>query len=117
MLNIQPHLECFVGNNVSRVEDDKLIHGKGQFGSDALYRPDALHAVVLRSEHAAAKIKITAATTAATLRLQRRRPLLPLRVPLPRRLRPPLLRRRRQRQRKSLRRRRRRPRKLRRLPL
>ena len=57
MLNIQPHLECFVGNNVSRVEDDKLIHGKGQFGSDALYRPDALHAVVLRSEHAAAKIK------------------------------------------------------------
>ena len=32
MLNIQPHLECFVGNNVSRVEDDKLIVLLGDLG-------------------------------------------------------------------------------------
>ena len=56
MLENQP-IDCFIGNNISRVEDDKLLNGKGQFGSDTPFKPDALHAVVLRSEYASAKIK------------------------------------------------------------
>ena len=56
MLEDQP-IDCFIGNNISRVEDDKLLNGKGQFGSDTPFKPDALHAVVLRSEHASGKIK------------------------------------------------------------
>ena len=56
MLEDQP-IDCFIGNNISRVEDDKLLNGKGQFGSDTPFKPDALHAVVLRSEYASAKIK------------------------------------------------------------
>ena len=56
MLEDQP-IDCFIGNNVIRVEDDKLLNGKGQFGSDTPFKPDALHAVVLRSEYASAKIK------------------------------------------------------------
>ena len=55
MLEDQP-IDCFIGNNISRVEDDKLLNGKGQFGSDTPFKPDALHAVVLRSEYALAKI-------------------------------------------------------------
>ena len=47
MLEDQP-IDCFIGNNISRVEDDKLLNGKGQFGSDTPFKPDALHAVVLR---------------------------------------------------------------------
>ena len=50
-------IDCFIGNNIRRVEDDKLLNGKGQFGSDTPFKPDALHAVVLRSEYASAKIK------------------------------------------------------------
>ena len=56
MLENDP-IDCFIGNNISRVEDDKLLNGKGQFGSDTPFKPDALHAVVLRSEYASAKIK------------------------------------------------------------
>ena len=56
MLEDQP-IDCFIGNNISRVEGDKLLNGKGQFGSDTPFKPDALHAVVLRSEYASAKIK------------------------------------------------------------
>ena len=56
MLENQP-IDCFIGNNISRVGDDKLLNGKGQFGSDTPFKPNALHAVVLRSEHASAKIK------------------------------------------------------------
>mgnify|MGYP006228923147 FL=1 len=56
MLEDQP-IDCFIWNNISRVEDDKLLNGKGQFGSDTPFKPDALHAVVLRSEHASGKIK------------------------------------------------------------
>ena len=56
MLEDQP-IDCFIGNNIKRVEDDKLLNGKGQFGSDTPFKPDALHAVVLRSEHASGKIK------------------------------------------------------------
>ena len=56
MLEDQP-IDCFIGNNISRVEDDKLLNVNGQFGSDTPFKPNALHAVVLRSEHASAKIK------------------------------------------------------------
>ena len=48
---------CYVGSNVNRKEDDKLISGKGQFGADLSIPIDSLHVAVLRSDHASAIIK------------------------------------------------------------
>ncbi len=48
---------CYVGSNINRKEDDKLISGKGQFGADLPIPTDSLHVAVLRSDHASAIIK------------------------------------------------------------
>ena len=48
---------CYIGSNVNRKEDDKLISGKGQFGADLAIPKDTLHVAVLRSDHASAKIE------------------------------------------------------------
>ena len=56
MLEDQP-IDCFIGNNISRVEDDKLLNGKGQFGSDTPFKPDALHAVVYDQNMRLEKLK------------------------------------------------------------
>ena len=42
------------GQRVQRVEDDRLVRGHGQYVDDLM--PDALHAAVLRSPHAHARI-------------------------------------------------------------
>jgi carbon-monoxide dehydrogenase large subunit len=42
------------GERVQRVEDDRLLRGEGQYVDDLM--PDALHAAVLRSPHAHARI-------------------------------------------------------------
>lgn len=45
----------FVGQSVARVEDDRLLRGKGQYVADVVL-PGALHAVFLRSLQAHARI-------------------------------------------------------------
>ena len=56
-MNKIQYQNCFVGSNIIRREDDKLISGKGQFGADIPLPVDTLHTAVLRSEHASAEIK------------------------------------------------------------
>ena len=46
----------FVGTEVKRVEDKRFLTGKGRY-TDDLNRPGQLHATILRSPHAHAKIK------------------------------------------------------------
>ena len=43
-----------MGAKVQRVEDDRLVRGTGRYVDDVA--PDALHAAVLRSPHAHARI-------------------------------------------------------------
>ena len=45
----------FVGQPVPRLEDDRLIRGKGQYADD-MHVPDALRAVMVRTTYASAKI-------------------------------------------------------------
>lgn len=51
------------GKSVRRVEDGRLLTGRGCFVDD-IRRPDALHAVFVRSPHAAARIRTIDATAA-----------------------------------------------------
>ena len=44
-----------IGQSVQRTEDERLLTGLGQFVDD-VHRPDALHAVIVRSTVAHAKI-------------------------------------------------------------
>jgi carbon-monoxide dehydrogenase large subunit len=46
----------FVGKSIRRLEDARLLTGRGRFVDD-IRRPDELHAVFLRSPHAAARIR------------------------------------------------------------
>ena len=55
MLN-ENKIECGIGAEVQRSEDNSLLNGKGQFGDDLGYPRGTLHVAVLRSPHAAAKI-------------------------------------------------------------
>ena len=55
MLN-ENKIECGIGAEVQRSEDNSLLNGKGQFGDDLGYPIGTLHVAVLRSPHAAAKI-------------------------------------------------------------
>jgi 2-furoyl-CoA dehydrogenase large subunit len=45
------------GQSVERVEDGPLLTGRGRFIDDLGVRPDTLHAAILRSPHAHAKIR------------------------------------------------------------
>jgi 2-furoyl-CoA dehydrogenase large subunit len=58
----------WVGQSVERVEDLSLLSGRGRYIDDLPLRPDTLHAAVLRSPHAHAKIRAidTAAAAAAS---------------------------------------------------
>src|SRR6516162_275900 len=48
--------KAWVGQSVERVEDGPLLTGRGRFIDDLGVRPDTLHAAILRSPHAHAKI-------------------------------------------------------------
>ncbi|WP_420227389.1 xanthine dehydrogenase family protein molybdopterin-binding subunit [Pigmentiphaga litoralis] len=50
--NPRPHL----GRPLERVEDRALLTGRGRFGDDAPVRGDTLHAAILRSPHAHARL-------------------------------------------------------------
>lgn len=55
-----------LGEPVRRVEDDRLVTGRGRYGAD-LVGPDCLHAVFVRSRHAHCQIE--SIDTSAALRL------------------------------------------------
>jgi 2-furoyl-CoA dehydrogenase large subunit len=46
----------WIGQSIERVEDDALLTGRGRFIDDLGVRTDTLHAAILRSQHAHAKI-------------------------------------------------------------
>src|SRR5215470_2879517 len=46
----------YVGQSMKRFEDPRLVTGKGSFVGD-LTLPDTLHAAVLRSQHAHARLR------------------------------------------------------------
>ncbi len=48
--------DCGVGARLERAEDDSLLIGHGRFGDDLGYAPGTLHAAVVRSPHAHARI-------------------------------------------------------------
>jgi 2-furoyl-CoA dehydrogenase large subunit len=47
---------AWVGRSVERVEDAALLTGRGRYLDDIAVRPDTLHAAILRSPHAHARI-------------------------------------------------------------
>ncbi len=49
-------LDCGVGARLERTEDPSLIAGCGRFGDDLGYPPGTLHAAIVRSPHAHARI-------------------------------------------------------------
>ena len=49
--------KSWIGQSIERVEDDALLSGRGRFIDDLAVRPDTLHAAILRSQHAHAKIR------------------------------------------------------------
>ena len=51
-----PAAKPWVGQSISRVEDPALLSGRGRFIDDIGVRPGTLHAAILRSPHAHAKI-------------------------------------------------------------
>ncbi|OYX79656.1 MAG: hypothetical protein B7Y77_01580, partial [Bradyrhizobium sp. 35-63-5] len=55
------------GQSVERVEDAALLTGRGQFIDDLGVRPGTLHAAILRSPHAHAKIVAIRAEAARAL--------------------------------------------------
>ncbi|MBI2801759.1 MAG: 2Fe-2S iron-sulfur cluster binding domain-containing protein [Gammaproteobacteria bacterium] len=55
-----------VGQNVERVQDARLLTGRGRFSADVL-PPGTLHAAILRSPHAHARIKRVDATRARAI--------------------------------------------------
>src|SRR4051812_36261503 len=48
---------AWVGRSVERVEDAALLTGRGRYMDDLGVRPDTLHAAILRSPHAHARIR------------------------------------------------------------
>ena len=57
----------FVGRAVERVEDDALLRGRGRFVDDVPVAASTLHAAVLRSPHAHARITALDASAALTM--------------------------------------------------
>ena len=55
MIN-ENQVNCGIGAEVQRSEDNSLLDGKGQFGDDLGFPKGTLHVAVLRSPHASAKI-------------------------------------------------------------
>ncbi len=46
-----------MGTKVARVEDERFLRGQGRYADDVLAGPHTLHAAVLRSPHAHARIR------------------------------------------------------------
>ena len=57
--------EFAIGQSPARLEDLRLLRGKGRFVEDVVY-PNAAHGFVLRSPHAHAAIRSVDTATAAT---------------------------------------------------
>src|ERR1700751_1698371 len=51
-----PTARPWIGQSIPRVEDAALLSGRGRFIDDVGVRPGTLHAAILRSPHAHAKI-------------------------------------------------------------
>jgi 2-furoyl-CoA dehydrogenase large subunit len=47
----------FLGRSMPRIEDQSLLTGRGQYGDDAGVKPGTLHAAIVRSPHAHARLK------------------------------------------------------------
>ena len=47
----------WIGRSIERIEDEALLTGRGRFVDDLGVRPGTLHAAILRSQHAHAKIR------------------------------------------------------------
>ncbi|OZI43331.1 xanthine dehydrogenase family protein molybdopterin-binding subunit [Bordetella genomosp. 4] len=56
-----------VGTRRQRVEDQAILTGRGQYGDDAALRPGTLHAAIVRSPHAHAKLTGIDSTNALAL--------------------------------------------------
>src|SRR5215475_10721229 len=52
----KPAARPWIGQSISRVEDPALLSGRGRFIDDIGVRPGTLHAAILRSPHAHARI-------------------------------------------------------------
>lgn len=50
------HARTHVGRPAIRIEDTSILVGRGQYGDDAALKPGTLHAAVLRSPHAHARL-------------------------------------------------------------
>lgn len=46
----------FLGRSMPRIEDVSLLTGRGQYGDDVGVKPDTLHAAIVRSPHAHARL-------------------------------------------------------------
>ena len=68
-----------IGDSIPRVEDLRLLTGKGSF-TDDFVTDDALHAVFVRSPHAYAKIRAIDATAAPRSSRSRRSRLFAMRM-------------------------------------
>jgi len=58
-LPVNEKIECaseHVGRSALRIEDASILVGRGQYGDDAPVKPGTLHAAVLRSPHAHARL-------------------------------------------------------------
>src|SRR5581483_6622781 len=53
----KPAARPWIGQSIPRVEDPALLSGRGRFIDDIGIRPGTLHAAILRSPHAHAKIR------------------------------------------------------------
>ena len=51
-----PQAHRFVGQSLPRLEDSALLRGRGAYADDVAIKPGTLHACVLRSPHAHAKL-------------------------------------------------------------
>src|SRR6266851_3179440 len=56
----------FVGRSLERVEDAALLAGRGRYADDLGVTPGTLHAAILRSPHAHARLKAIDVSPAQT---------------------------------------------------
>ena len=71
-----PQAHRFVGQSLPRLEDSALLRGRGAYADDVAIKPGTLHACVLRSPHAHAKL--LGIDVSAALALLKLLPVLPL---------------------------------------
>src|SRR5690606_29058147 len=55
-VNARPAITPHVGRSAARIEDASILIGRGQYGDDVGCKPGTLHAAVLRSPHAHARL-------------------------------------------------------------